>query len=43
MKFLEEKASRSPDFNLILDVDLDYYSVNNPFLSLHEEVNLYER
>uniref|UniRef100_A0A1B0CZE7 Uncharacterized protein n=1 Tax=Phlebotomus papatasi TaxID=29031 RepID=A0A1B0CZE7_PHLPP len=25
----------------ILDIDLDYFSTHNPFLKLHEEVNLY--
>ncbi|GAB0086875.1 UPF0489 protein C5orf22 [Sergentomyia squamirostris] len=29
--------------NYILDIDLDYFSTHNPFRTLHEEINLYEK
>lgn len=27
----------------ILDIDLDFFSVLNPFIELHDEINLYEK
>ena len=39
LSYLREVLSTK---SVILDIDLDFYSTRNPFLSLYSEVNLYQ-
>ena len=39
LNFLREVLSNK---SVILDIDLDFYSTRNPFLSLYSEINLYQ-
>jgi UPF0489 domain len=41
--FTSERFANDPTFSYVLDIDLDYFSTKNPFLSIYEKVDLYAK